>query len=229
MTDTAATTPSTKSDGPKRKIAGNFPYISNYGSIKAVLDKIITASRPDKLTQDYLANVLGLSGGSYRVVLPILRRVGLLTSDGTPTETYTMFRSDSDRAEAVYLALKHGFPELFKRSENVYAVPDAKLLDLICQVTGLTKDDQIAKNIKGTFKAFSAYLPDGFSTGDLVEKNSLDTSREPAEIPNPQARVTSEGGLPWGLSYQINIVLPESKDADVFNAIFKSLRENLLR
>ena len=32
-----------------------------------------------------------------------------------------------------------------------------------------------------------------------------------------------------GLSYHINIVLPETKDVAVFNAIFQSLRQNLLR
>jgi len=31
------------------------------------------------------------------------------------------------------------------------------------------------------------------------------------------------------LSYTINLVLPKTDDAAVFNAIFKSLRENLLR
>tara|TARA_B100000787_G_C16068588_1_gene238855 strand:- start:316 stop:522 length:207 start_codon:yes stop_codon:yes gene_type:complete len=35
--------------------------------------------------------------------------------------------------------------------------------------------------------------------------------------------------LGLNMAYQINIVLPETKDIEVFNAIFKSLRENLLR
>jgi hypothetical protein len=32
----------------------------------------------------------------------------------------------------------------------------------------------------------------------------------------------------FGISYHINIVLPETKDISVFNAIFQSLKQNLL-
>jgi hypothetical protein len=37
------------------------------------------------------------------------------------------------------------------------------------------------------------------------------------------------GKLKMGLSYQINIILPETENIAVFNAIFKSLKDNLLR
>ena len=33
----------------------------------------------------------------------------------------------------------------------------------------------------------------------------------------------------FGLSYQINLVLPKTDDIAVFNAIFKSLKEHLLK
>ena len=36
-------------------------------------------------------------------------------------------------------------------------------------------------------------------------------------------------GLGLNLAYTINLVLPKSDDVAVFNAIFRSLRENLLR
>jgi hypothetical protein len=37
-----------------------------------------------------------------------------------------------------------------------------------------------------------------------------------------------EGEIKLNLAYTINLVLPKTEDVAVFNAIFKSLRENLL-
>jgi hypothetical protein len=57
--------PEAKEPAQRRKITGNLPYVSTYGSIKPILEKIITAARPERLTLDYLANVFGLTSGGY--------------------------------------------------------------------------------------------------------------------------------------------------------------------
>ena len=61
-----------KSDGgkPQRRIPGNLTYITNHGTVKNVLEKIITASKPDKFTQDYLSTVLGMSGAGLARLYP---------------------------------------------------------------------------------------------------------------------------------------------------------------
>lgn len=231
MADAAPDKPTGKASVEKRRIPGNLPYITNYGSIKTVLDKAISAARPDRLTQDYLANVFNLQGGSFKAVLPILRRVGLIAADGTPTDLYTKFRSESGRPEAVYNALKIGFPELFRRSENVYAASEAKVTDLIAEITGLTKDDPIVKAIRGTFKIFASYLPNGFSPGEMAPaaRDEPERHAEKTRVDTGSAALEAHSNAPWGLAYHINLVLPESKDPEVFNTIFKSLRDNLLR
>jgi hypothetical protein len=212
-----------------RKIPGNLAYISNHGRIKPVLDKIISAAKPDKLTQDYLANVFNMPVGSYKSVLPILRRVGFLGPDGAPTELYTKFRSESGRPEAVYAALRNGFQELFRKSEHVYAATDAKLVDLIVETTGLQKSDPIVAATKGTFKAFSNYLPDGFTSASIGA--SIPEAPHERQYKENHSHENAREDLSdsIGLSYYINIVLPETKDAEVYNVIFKSLRENLLQ
>lgn len=223
-----------KSDGGKaqRRIPGNLTYITNHGTVKSVLEKVITASKPDKFTQDYLSTVLGMSGGGARAVIPILKRVGFLTSDGTPTELYSKFRTDSGRPEAALGALRAGFAELFRRNEHIYAATDAKLTDAIVEITGLKKDDPVVRAIRGTFQVFRNYLPQGFTSAD-VGKHSADenpTAESDGEIEKVQQRPhNGEDNVAFGLSYQINIVLPETKDVEVYNSIFKSLRDNLLR
>lgn len=67
------------------------PYLQAYGNLKKALDKITRAAVPPKFTQDFLATTLDLPGGGARPVIPCLKRAGLLTSDGTPTDLYKQF------------------------------------------------------------------------------------------------------------------------------------------
>ena len=51
-------------------------------------------------------------------------------------------------------------------------------------------------------------------------------------MPTPtrdQSKEDSDDSLHLNLAYSINLVLPKTDDIGVFNAIFKSLRENLLK
>ena len=43
------------------------------------------------------------------------------------------------------------------------------------------------------------------------------------------ARADAENNVDFKVSYTINLNLPETTDPDVFNAIFRSLREHLLK
>jgi hypothetical protein len=136
-----------KEAAARREIPGNMPYLSAAGSLKTVLDKIIEAQRPEKFTLDYLQDVLKMNGGSARATIPILKRLGFLSSDGTPTEIYSRFKTDSGRGAATIQALKNGFPEIFKRSEYAHAAEDSKLQDIIVEITGLQGADPVARAI----------------------------------------------------------------------------------
>lgn len=74
-----------------------LPYINAYGNITKALERIKNAATPDRFTQDFLGTKLGLAGGSARPVIPFLKRVGFLGSDGIPTELYRRFRMELTR------------------------------------------------------------------------------------------------------------------------------------
>lgn len=62
------------------------PFMNAYGLVPKILDKIIEAQQPERFTQDFLSTKLGFSGGSARAMIPLLKRVGFLSSDGVPTQ-----------------------------------------------------------------------------------------------------------------------------------------------
>lgn len=216
----------------QRKIPGNLPYLTATGTFKNVLEKLIEAARPPKFNIDYLENVLKMTGGAARATIPILKRMEFLTSDGTPTEHYGRFRTESGRASAALHGLRAGFPEIFKRSEYAHAVDDAKLKDIILEITGLSPTDPIARSIRSTFNVVRAFVPEGTT---FVNPDESDTpiSDEPIANPAPatgehQHVATRAGRNSLGLVYNINLVIPETSDVRVLNAIFRSIKENLL-
>ena len=68
------------------------------------------------------------------------------------------------------------------------------------------------------------------STADIVHEKPENPDTE-VNIPVSPTSISNgdDGDIGLNLSYTINLVLPKTDDVAVFNAIFKSLRENLLK
>jgi len=217
-----------KGDGEKevrREIPGNLPYTTSPGTLKKILEKVITAERPTKVSYDFLDTTLGFSGGSAKQALSIMRRLGLVGADGSPTETYAKFKTESGRPAAALAALRSGFPEIFKRNEYAHRANEQKLSDIVVEITGLTKTDGVARSIIATFLAVQSFLKDAEILDDKPKSREVDENEE-----DDTKKTKSNPRLDkLGIAYNINVILPETSNVDVFNAIFKSLKENLLQ
>jgi hypothetical protein len=210
------------------------PYMNSTGLIPRIFAKIAEAQKPERFTTDFLTNVIGHGSGSARPVIPLLKRLGFLQSDGAPTQIYARFRNRSERSSAMLEALKSGYAELYARSEYAHLLAKEKLRDLVVEVTGLERDSSVVDAIVGTFQALK-------TVGEISEATKIGGSHVPesATAPIPYAPPTepargeldvrrSNQEVGMNLSYTINLNLPPTADPEVFNAIFKALKEHLL-
>lgn len=207
--------------------AKNPPYITATGLVSKILDKIKVAATPDRFTQDYLATELGFAGGSARAFIPLAKRIGLIASDGTPTELYKQFRSTNSATSksAIAKAIKTGYADLYSRNEYAHSLSKPDLEGLVIELTGLEKGHATIRAIVGTFEALKGYA-------DFSAKHK---GQDAEQVPQAEHIVIPGGGgeaedeeVKFNLSYTINIVLPKTDDIAVFNAIFRSLKDNLL-
>lgn len=224
-----------KSEGKKiaqerRQIPGNLPYLPSHGTLKRILDRSIELAKPDKFNYDFLENVVKITGGAARACIPIMKKMEFLNSDNTTTELYAKFRTEGGRSFAAYQGLRNAFPEIFKRSDYAYNIEDSKLRDIIVEITGLKANDSVAQAIKGTFLTIRGYISSDFNHADIRGASQSDTLDEAplGSAPHEGMGLGAPSGRNLGISYNINIVLPETSDLAVLNAIFKSLKENLL-
>jgi len=169
---------------------------------------------------------MGATGGAARPIIPILKATGLLNQTGAPTELYAQFQTDAGRPAAALKALRNGFAEVFRRNQYAHKAEEAALVDVIVAITGLPKKEGIVRYILNTFQSFQDYAKQAREDGKPEDLNDAGQSHD--SPPPPPSDQNGGGNGRLQLAYNINVVLPETTNVEVYNAIFKSLKANLL-
>ena len=66
-------------------LAGN--YVQVYGQLGDLFARIADGQAPEKFTTQHLKD-LGFASSTFRAVIPLLKALGFLSDDGTPTGRY---------------------------------------------------------------------------------------------------------------------------------------------
>lgn len=205
-----------------------LPYVTATGNVERALTGIKTAATPAKVTQDFVKTILKIPGGSGTQVTSLLRKIGFVNSDGTPSDIYKRFRNDTSSGQAAADALRYGYAPLFKRNEFWPALDDSKLRGLIIEETGQSKESSVVTMTLNTIKGIKKFAKsDGAEHPKIAKEEVVEPT---ASVPVPHVPKFQTGqSLGLNLGYTINLNLPATSDIAVFNAIFKSLKENLLK
>ncbi|HVQ73380.1 MAG TPA: DUF5343 domain-containing protein [Bradyrhizobium sp.] len=211
-----------------------LPYMALPGAVPKILAKINEAKRPERFTQDFLATVLGFNGGNYQAILPMLKRMRFLDQDGTPTKLYDQYRNDDTKAVALATGVRNAYSAIYDRNEYAHHLSKEKLASLITEITGQEKDSSVTKYTVSTFSNLKEGADFDSKPGDEQQATIESvTVTKPSTIsePRPVAKRASDlaDNVEFKVGYTINLNLPETTNPDVFNAIFKSLKEHLLR
>ena len=185
---------------------------------------------PDKFTREYLRDI-GFRSSNHHAFIPLLKGLGFLTSDGTPTQRYKEFLDATKWKKVIAEAVRTAYGDLFV----IKSKPTKSDVKLIAGKyrSAYNLSDNAADRVARTFLALL----------DLADKDTLygkEAARpqKPEEQPDVAAKkkaTTPPTPTPvapkaeeLGLHYNIQIHLPATKDIEVYSAIFKSLKEHLI-
>src|SRR5262249_26075635 len=151
-------------------------------------------------------------------IIPLLKRIGILTSDGTPTNLYDQFRNPSTSGRAMAEAIRGGYKELYDRNEYVHDLTREKLKDLVVEMTGVERDNLAAAAMVGPFLALRERADFDARTAEAAPAGPL--AREVAHsegAPRERSSHDRDVGKNFGLNvaYTINLNLPETTNPDV--------------
>lgn len=196
-------------------------YVLPTNRIPDLFAKIRDGQAPERFTHQLLKD-WGFKSTNDRAFVPLLKALGFLTADGKPTQRYHDYRDHSRSKHVMAQALRDAYSDIFLIKEHPTAA-DKKAVE------GKFKSFHNASdNVAGIMaKTFFALL----ALADLTAKTSkvLVETETDAGTSNGGSFNAETGKLPGrpGLHYNIQIHLPATKDVEVYNAIFKSLREHL--
>lgn len=129
-------------------------------------------------------------------------------------------------------AFRIGFKSLYQFNEYIHQAKDDEVKGAIIQATGLEADSRVVQAIFGTFKTLKSFA--NFEVRlDPERKEGLPAAALPPVERNddgkPEPTSNKHSGRQLNLSYTVTLNLPASDDIRVFDAIFRSLKENLLK
>ncbi len=205
----------------------DIPYMSAAGSITKILEKIKEAATPEIFSQDFLKTKLGFNGGNYLTFISWAKKCGLLNADGSPSQLYKQFRNPSTSEASMASAIKTGYTELYSRNEYCHELDRKAFKGLVMEATGESHDSVRVEKIVSTF--FNAKSLANFdSKVNLKAEKKVDDLKKEDDPKTESKEKHSDKKLNLGLNYTINLVLPKTDDPAIYNAIFKSLKDNLL-
>ena len=199
-----------------------FAYTTVTGKLGQLLTKIKEAGVPPKATYDWLKSI-GYSSSNDRTMLAVLRQIGFIDADGAPSKRWKAFRG-KDGPQVLADAIRTGYAELFA------TYPDAETrstadLDAFFKTHTDAGQQAIDKTI-ATFKALANAADFSVAAGAAP---TADGGATP-EVQGPTIQSSPAVERPQGVTVNINVqlVLPESTDEDVYRKFFAAMREHLI-
>lgn len=207
-------------------MADAYPYIISNNKIAPILAKIRSAAKPDRLSQKLL-KTWGFAASNDRAIISVLKDLGFLTEAGAPTEYYDRLRDTTDWAYVLGERIKDLYADLYAIDTNIHSANDTEIRGAISRVTG--KDDKSVGRYHATFKTLAGLAKFDGKGGRPERRHLEDDAQEQAPPKTRDSGDTAERAKqrPAQYHYNIQIHLPSTTDIAVYNAIFRSLRDNL--
>lgn len=204
-------------------------YTLKPNAVPAYFDAILDAQPPERFSLKFLEN-LGFTSTNDRLFIGILKDLGFLNRDGAPQQRYFDFLDRTRAKQVLADGIREAFSDLFAINVQAQNLSLDEARNKLRTMYAGKKTDLVIGNIAKTFRALCEYAD--FSGPAAPKRAEAPPAEEKVlEQPLQEKHEKSAGGLSQvkvsGLQYHINIVLPDTRDQAVYDAIFKSLREHL--
>ena len=164
--------------------------------------------------------------------------LGFTDDAGVPTKRYFDFLDQTQSARILAGAVREAYTDLFAVNVKANELSAEEIKNKLRTLTQGQNSDNVLGWMAKTFKALadladwssSAVPPQAAQSPDQAgAAHESDSGKQlPAKSVEEQHRESSTRLRLKELHYNIQIVLPETRDVAVFDAIFESLRKHLL-
>lgn len=208
-------------------------YTIKPGAIPDYFKAIINAEAPERFSGKFLES-LDFKSTNDRLLIGIMKELGFIDTDGIPKSRYYELLDRSKWKSVLAEAIRECYAGLFAVNKDAQDLSIEEVKNKLRTLYAGSKKDTVITNIAKTFKAlcdeadFLSTKPKEDIPKDIPSANNQEQlSSDQSERDKVKGIQASEKVNVASLQYHVNIVLPESKDQAVYDAIFKSLRDHL--
>ena len=213
-------------------------YLTSTKNLKGIFEAIQGAKAPEKFTTRFLEN-LDFKSSSDRLVIGVLKSLGFLDDAGRPTSIYFEFLDQTQSEKVLASAIKAAYGDLFQVNKNAHNMSKGDVVNKFKSLSQGQYSESVIEKMAMTFTALCRQA-DFSQDANLKKDQNVDEENgtkftdgqnhndfsESESLENPLR--TSERLSLGGLHYNIQIILPESRDPKVYDELFSSLKRHLL-
>jgi len=201
-------------------------YLLQVKNLPQILQAIRQAQAPERFTHKFL-EALGFKSTNDRGIIGVLKALGFTDESGNPKQPYFDYLDDERHETVLAEGIRRAYADLFKLNSKANEMEAPWVKNKLKTLTQGTKGDAVLTKMAATFVALCK-LAD-FSTPEVARRDTKpDVAPEPPPSAPPEEPVVHTKQHRFALAYNIHIELPAVRDQAVYDAIFKSLRSNLL-
>lgn len=208
-------------------------YLVAIKNLPPFLEALRRAQAPEKVGIKFIEE-LGFKSTNDRLFLPLLKSMHFLDEGGKPTARYHAFLDDTQWKKILADGIKDAYSDLFRVNKNAETLSREQLAGKIKSVGEGRISPAVLKNMTKTFmelvKLADFKTQDDSGTGTTAQLRGKDVEIKPGPD-RTDVGPKSENFIPESptLVYRIEIVLPAVRDQAIYDAIFRSAKEHLLR
>ena len=212
------------------------PYLVASNNLGPFLEALRHAQAPEKVSVRFVEK-LGFKSTNDRLFIPLLNAMSFVDEGGKPTARYHSFLDDSEWQKVLADGVRDAYADLFRVNKNAQSLTREQLTGKIKSLAEGKLSPAVLSNVVRTFVELAKFAY--FSGVSPAALASLPTeASEDIAAPErsaPAKPLATSGSTPTpatsgtSLVYRIEIVLPAVRDQAVYDAIFRSAREHLLK
>lgn len=202
-------------------------YLLKTSTLGEFFNAIQTARAPETFTHKFLKGI-GFASSNDRLFIGVLKGLGFLDENGVPTDRYFAFLDQSQSGRVLADGIREAYDDLFAINTDAQNLEIEDVRGKLKTLTQGQKSENVVNQMASTLRSLCD-LADWTEPEKPKEtpppRDDEATDRPEIEEPPPPI---GGGGRKMELHYNIQLILPESRDPKVYDALFSSLRKHLL-
>lgn len=212
-------------------------YLLKTSNLGEFFNAIQAARAPERFSQQFLKD-LDFKSSNDRLLVGVLKGLGFIDESGVPQQRYFEFLDQSNSGRVLAEAIQEAYSDLFNLRKDAQNMEIAQVKGKFKSLTQGQKSDNVINNMAATFAALCEQAD--WSKPKTTNKPK-EQAKDSTERPATEATHADESGRVAGFSseledakkklelhYNIQLILPNSRDQAVFDALFSSLKKHLL-